>query len=196
MVVVLFFSPFPPPPAPAEEDDPLALEPLLLVVVAALFGDVFRCAFGSGDTFSDDAVELPVTGAVVLVIGVPNKLANSLFTGCSRDLCLPELMLVAEEAEPLAAFPRSPLFMAAAVAAIGTLEEEVLRSRLFSSKLFTREVLQTATPPPFTSFRRKSSFGLVNVCEKVCVRQIDGPEFCKSMSYWKEIFFGSSRFLT
>lgn len=87
------FSPLPPlPPV----DPPLApLDELLLVLLLVAtpdvdedappprFGDVFRCAFGSGDTFNDvvdDDDPGPVLAAV-FVIGVPNRLANSLFTG-------------------------------------------------------------------------------------------------------------------
>lgn len=93
------FSPLPPfplPPPPPDVDPLTPLDELLLVLLVLLatpdidedappprFGDVFRCALGSGDTFNDvvdDDDPGPVLAAV-FVIGVPNRLANSLFTG-------------------------------------------------------------------------------------------------------------------
>lgn len=116
--VVLAFSPL--PPLVDDEEEPFAPE---LPVVDTRLGDALRWAFGSGDTFNDvDEDEL------VLVMGVPNKLANSL-AGCSLDLCFPELIVAADEELLLAMSPLLLELMARA------------RSRLFSSKLFTMDVL-------------------------------------------------------
>lgn len=145
----LLAVPFPPPP----DADPLALELLLLLLLLLLLvvlvvvvvavsppGDVLRCAFGSGDTFRlDDEEE---GAAAVFVIGVPNRLANSLFTG-SLDLCFPDDLTTSPLLpEPITAGTELLLMLVLPTSLLVVVVAAfIVRSRLFSSKLFTKDVL-------------------------------------------------------